>query len=152
MGRAPLFGPSGVGGPRAWTAVYLTSLREYPATMILCPVCESQQAQGLECEVCGLAFPASALQAAGIAPPIDPATPPPSPDGPCVYCGHVQPGGAVCDRCGMQRNRGARPAAAPAAATDPDEPPLGRCRACEIDTHRARCPNCGGRLTYSEDE
>ena len=94
--------------------------------MIVCPVCENQQAQGTACDVCGVPFPKGQVATLGhrdppvvpmeglettavVAPGAASVVPAVTANSPCVWCKHVQPSGLICDRCGMQRHRGGDP-------------------------------------------
>jgi hypothetical protein len=132
--------------------------------VIVCPLCQSQQAQGVECDVCGRPFPESMVADAGhAAAPVEavpglettqiaepPSTAPLPEDAPCNWCGHVQEGGRVCARCGMQRHRGKGAGGAAAAEADLEEG-MGLCRDCGFPSLPPRCRNCGTRVVLGEE-
>lgn len=125
-------------------------------SVIVCPLCQNEQAEGIECDVCGRPFPEHLVEDAGhedmpvepmpglettrVAEPKAEATPP-SEQPACNWCGHKQRSGRVCERCGMQRHRGRVPE--PKVAVNDDGEPLGHCGECGFDSRPPRCVNCG---------
>lgn len=131
--------------------------------MIICPLCENQQAQGISCDVCGKAFSKDLVGEHGHSdPPVAPMeglettaqealaavrVPALAVDAPCVWCKHRQVTGTICDKCGMQRHRGARPAA-PAEVEGAE---VVTCRDCATPGEPGgRCVGCGAKMPSPE--
>ncbi len=133
--------------------------------MIICPLCENQQAQGITCDVCGMAFSPEIVGSQGHSdPPVVPMEglentaqdapaavriPALAVDAPCVWCKHRQVTGTICDKCGMQRHRGALADRGTGEKTGGEH--LVACRDCAIPGEPGgRCVACGAKIPGSD--
>ncbi|MDF1565220.1 MAG: hypothetical protein P1V51_19440 [Deltaproteobacteria bacterium] len=139
--------------------------------MIICALCENQQPQGTDCEVCGMPFPKAEVASQGhvdapvamieglettavAAPDPTPATAALTESSPCVWCSHVQASGLICERCGMQRHRGRRVTKDANENGIPDhlEEIVVPCSDCGLPgLAPGRCRGCGAKMRVPEE-
>ncbi len=148
--------PGSALGPLSAVNGYLSFANLFP--VITCPLCQHQQARGLECDVCGRPFPEHLVAEVGQeALPVEPmpglettAVAPPEDtraatglDSRCNWCGHEQEGGRVCERCGRQRKRSDVPVP---KSEEEEEEGLLVCGECGFKSPPPRCFNCGSMV------